>query len=259
MIYHDILGINENASATDIDNAYEKKIAVLEGQRVQALMNQQQFDKKAHELFIAKESCLSWRDKSFTDKTAEKVQKYSSTFFSNGHMNEVCCGPCTFVDALGGFLCTCNSSDSLLVGCCGCRSPWLAILIDIVFYAYFGFTFYASHEQTRIEGIKAADEAIHQKIIEDTKRELATLRTQFSDLTGKLESLSRVYQETELNTDTVKRMSALFALMGSEFDFAGFIQLSEKQLDAAKADCKSAEAEKARIEQKIASLSKKLE
>lgn len=97
-------------------------------------------------------------------KTAKRVDEYSSNCFSQNHLNEVCIGPCTCTDVCGGMLCSCGSnSDSFLVSCCGCESPWIAILCDIAIYA--GAVF-SGMRNKRQENEKRREEEATKKLSE---------------------------------------------------------------------------------------------
>lgn len=131
---HEILGVDERATVSDIMSAYENKTSFLNGGHTP--VSTEQLQAKWHELNSAKDDCIAWANMDFASKTAKRVREYSSSCFSQNRLNEVCIGPCTCTDACGGMLCSCNSSnDSFLVSCCGSESPWIAILCDIAIYA----------------------------------------------------------------------------------------------------------------------------
>ena len=130
---HEVLGIDERATVSDIMLAYDNKKSFLNGD---IPASAEQIQAKLHELNSAKDDCIAWASMNFASKTAKRVDEYSSNCFSQNHLNEVCIGPCTCTDVCGGMLCSCGSnSDSFLVSCCGCESPWIAILCDIAIYA----------------------------------------------------------------------------------------------------------------------------
>lgn len=118
---HEVLGIDERATVSDIMLAYDNKKSFLNGD---IPASAEQIQAKLHELNSAKDDCIAWASMNFASKTAKRVDEYSSNCFSQNRLNEVCIGPCTCTDVCGGMLCSCGSnSDSFLVSCCGCESP----------------------------------------------------------------------------------------------------------------------------------------
>lgn len=258
MIYHDILGVPENATVSDINRAYEQKAATLEQSRV--LLSQQQYDKKSYELLAAKESCLSWHDKNFAVKTTEKVQRYSSEFFSRGRVNEVCIGPCTCCDVCGGPLCTCNSSnDSFLVACCGCKSPWFAILCDVLLYAILGIAVLVAYSNDKKENEKKLAQELHAKMIADTERELSSLNKQLDDAKRTAEAWEEKYTMAESELQQITRFAAFYTVLGSTYMFNSMIDVQRNKVEAVNKEKTRADIQQMEISKRRTVLSARLQ
>lgn len=126
---HDILGIREKASDTEIQTAYYKKKSSL-GEIVG--IGSPAYDKKLSEIRKAKEDCLSWHHKSFISRTSERFREMSTSAFSSNQLNELCLGPCTCCDICCGAGCN-SRNDSFCVDCCGISVSGLspAVFCDI--------------------------------------------------------------------------------------------------------------------------------
>lgn len=256
MIYHEILGVRENASVYEIDRAYEKKIAALSGQ---TLINQQQYDRKVCELRAAKESCLSWRDKSFAEKATEKVQTYSSDYFSSDRVHEFCCGPCTLMDICAGALCTCSSNnDSFLATCCGCGSAWPAILCDVELYACLALTGLMEHKRKQRAKEEELAQEQHKKIVEDTEKEIASLRTTLSEIVNKIDHLSEAQSELEHDLAYFEQLKTFFDAIDATLSLGSVHDLLIKRNEATRIELEKATAEKRYIAQRIETLSHQL-
>lgn len=98
---HEVLGIDERATVSDIMLAYDNKKSFLNGD---IPASAEQIQAKLHELNSAKDDCIAWASMNFASKTAKRVDEYSSNCFSQNRLNEVCIGPCTCTDVCGGML-----------------------------------------------------------------------------------------------------------------------------------------------------------
>lgn len=105
---HEVLGIDERATVSDIMLAYDNKKSFLNGD---IPASAEQIQAKLHELNSAKDDCIAWASMNFASKTAKRVDEYSSNCFSQNRLNEVCIGPCTCTDVCGGMLCSCGSNS----------------------------------------------------------------------------------------------------------------------------------------------------
>lgn len=253
MVYHDILGIPENAPTTEIEKAYKQKVEVLEAQST--CLTQQQHDKKAQELLMAKESCLLWHDKSFYSKTAEKIHKYASDMYAPNRASIYCCiGPCTCMDG-----CTCNSAeDSCLVSYCGMETPCIAYLCDLLLYGFFGLIAYADYRKDQDKKEEQLSRERHAKMIEDTKKEIEALRKTLSDIDNKIDRLSGSSSEVEQDLVYFKQVKTFFIAIGAALALGDAEDLLTKRNEAARIELEKATAEKRRIEQRIESLSHRL-
>lgn len=113
MKYHDILDIYVTATPEQIDEAYTKKLAVLNCSDASPSIKQ----RKEAELSKAREDCLEYRSKRFGEKCAMEIADAGRTALEPNRMND-CCSDCT--------------------GCCSCIC-WgivctviLGVVLDIV-------------------------------------------------------------------------------------------------------------------------------
>lgn len=93
-----MLGVRENATASEIDCAYEKKCAALENGDVK--LTQEQLTRKRQELEKAKAACLAWQSMSVGERSSQRVQQYVSEISDPAHTNAICFGPFTFFQSV---------------------------------------------------------------------------------------------------------------------------------------------------------------
>lgn len=214
---HEILGVDERATVSDIMSAYENKTSFLNGGHTP--VSTEQLQAKWHELNSAKDDCIAWANMDFASKTAKRVREYSSNCFSQNRLNEVCIGPCTCTDACGGMLCSCNSSnDSFLVSCCGSESPWIAILCDIAIYAGAAFSIMRSKREEKEkrqeeENAKKAAELRNQA----TKR-LSELHNELDIIKKNIEEANIKISDAEMTLNVYRMFTSFFYSLGCSYD-----------------------------------------
>ena len=142
MIYHDMLGVRENATASEIDCAYEKKCSALENGDVK--LTQEQLTRKRQELEKAKAACLAWQSMSVGERSSRRVQQYMTEIGDPARTNAICFGPFTFFNLL--FCSCCN--DSAICNSGGCSLTTLAAICDLVFYGFFAASLWREKKET---------------------------------------------------------------------------------------------------------------
>jgi hypothetical protein len=213
---HEVLGIDERATVSDIMLAYDNKKSFLNGD---IPASAEQIQAKLHELNSAKDDCIAWASMNFASKTAKRVDEYSSNCFSQNRLNEVCIGPCTCTDVCGGMLCSCGSnSDSFLVSCCGCESPWIAILCDIAIYV--GAVF-SDMRNKRQENEKRREEEAAKKAAElrnqATKR-LSELHNELDIIKKNIEEANIKISDAEMTLNVYRMFTSFFYSLGCSYD-----------------------------------------
>lgn len=213
---HEVLGIDERATVSDIMLAYDNKKSFLNGD---IPASAEQIQAKLHELNSAKDDCIAWASMNFASKTAKRVDEYSSNCFSQNRLNEVCIGPCTCTDVCGGMLCSCGSnSDSFLVSCCGCESPWIAILCDIAIYV--GAVF-SDMRNKRQENEKRREEEAAKKAAElrnqATKR-LSELHNELDIIKKNIEEANIKISDAEMILNVYRMFTSFFYSLGCSYD-----------------------------------------
>lgn len=213
---HEVLGIDERATVSDIMLAYDNKKSFLNGD---IPASAEQIQAKLHELNSAKDDCIAWASMNFASKTAKRVDEYSSNCFSQNRLNEVCIGPCTCTDVCGGMLCSCRSnSDSFLVSCCGCESPWIAILCDIAIYV--GAVF-SDMRNKRQENEKRREEEAAKKAAElrnqATKR-LSELHNELDIIKKNIEEANIKISDAEMTLNVYRMFTSFFYSLGCSYD-----------------------------------------
>lgn len=253
MVYHDILGIPENAPTTEIEKAYKQKVEVLEAQGT--CLTQQQHDKKAQELLMAKESCLLWHDKSFYSKTAEKIHKYASDMYAPNRASIYCCiGPCTCMDG-----CTCNSAeDSCLVSYCGMETPCIAYLCDLLLYGFFGLIAYADYRKDQDKKEEQLSRERHAKMVADTESEIATLKKRANDVKQTVEACGEKCASIEWDLQQITRLTVFYTELGSFYPFDKMKKTLNDKLNMAKQEKTQADKKQQEIANRITALSAKL-
>lgn len=196
--------------------AYDNKKSFLNGD---IPASAEQIQAKLHELNSAKDDCIAWASMNFASKTAKRVDEYSSNCFSQNRLNEVCIGPCTCTDVCGGMLCSCGSnSDSFLVSCCGCESPWIAILCDIAIYV--GAVF-SDMRNKRQENEKRREEEAAKKAAElrnqATKR-LSELHNELDIIKKNIEEANIKISDAEMTLNVYRMFTSFFYSLGCSYD-----------------------------------------
>jgi len=206
MRFHDILGVNERSTNDEIILAYERRV-----DKVNASLcdNETLREKKLSELMEAKDSCLDWKNKSFTKKSMARFEQTCSDITSKNRLNSFCIGPVTFVDMCldtccwgeGGAIGPCQSccgeptTDSCCVNCMnGCCETNMTfnplILVDIALYAVLAFGFFKKVNDKRL-----ADEAVAEA---QRKKEDAELATDKENVSNELERLLSKSQNIDI-------------------------------------------------------------
>ena len=213
---HEVLGIDERATVSDIMLAYDNKKSFLNGD---IPASAEQIQAKLHELNSAKDDCIAWASMNFASKTAKRVDEYSSNCFSQNHLNEVCIGPCTCTDVCGGMLCSFGSnSDSFLVSCCGCESPWIAILCDIAIYA--GAVF---------NGMRNKRQKNEKRREEEATKKLSELHNELDIIKKNIEEANIKISDAEMTLNVYRMFTSFFYSLGCSYD--GVPDTMQKLLD----------------------------
>ncbi len=113
MKYHDILDIYVTASPEQIEKAYADKIAALNSCEASPLLKQ----KKTAEFSKAREDCLKYCDKSFSEKCSMEIVDIGRSALEPNRVND-CCGDC----------------NSCCLNCCSCACYGVigAVVLGIV-------------------------------------------------------------------------------------------------------------------------------
>ena len=143
---HEILGIRENASVAEINNAYITKRDKLASN--QDVLGMVPYGVKCKELDSAKRECLDWSQKSITGRIKERLENASPYSSNDLRINQFCCGPCTCTDICCGEMSNACGCDCLCgeveVSCCHsvCGSQAIPIIADIAIFAFWGWDLY---------------------------------------------------------------------------------------------------------------------
>lgn len=214
---HEVLGIDERATVSDIMLAYENKKTSLTDEHTS--VSAEQIQAKLCELNSAKDNCIAWTNMDFASKTANRVKEYSADCFSQNHLNEVCIGPCTCTDVCGGMLCSCGSnSDSFLVSCCGCESPWIAILCDIAIYAGAVFS-----------GMRNKRQKNEKRREEEATKKLSELHNELDIIKKNIEEANIKISDAEMTLNVYRMFTSFFYSLGCSYD--GVPDTMQKLLD----------------------------
>lgn len=137
---HDILGIKENATLIEIEEAYSRKTKNLDKSKDVLLPGSLEI--KLKELLNAKNECVAWIDKSAVDRIKGRAAESMQSRTSDIRLNEICFGPCTFTDICCGACtdalgCDCCCPE-IEVSCCYtvCGSQAVPVIADIGIYAW---------------------------------------------------------------------------------------------------------------------------
>lgn len=133
MRFHDILGVRENATLSDVENAYNTKMIALSGQC--EILPEAAYDKKREELDKAKGDCLVWISTPNSEKAKKRFAEGAKSWASPNRVNGVQIGCCTVCDYVCGSGSGCED-DSCCIGCCG--SQTIPIACDVIGYVIIG-------------------------------------------------------------------------------------------------------------------------
>lgn len=133
MRFHDILGVRENATLSDVENAYNTKMTALSGQC--EILPEAAYYKKREELDKAKGDCLLWISTPNAEKAKKRFAEGAKSWTSPNRVNGVQIGCCTVCDYVCGSGCGCED-DSCCIGFCG--SQTVPIACDVIGYVIIG-------------------------------------------------------------------------------------------------------------------------
>lgn len=172
---HEILGISEKDSAGRIQDAYKEKMSILHNYA--GLLDPEQYKRKENELEKAREECLLWKKRSFSEKLKFRMDEALANRLSPAYAQECCFGPCTFTDlCCYEACCRCEPSNthSFCAASCGEGGQFVPIICDVVCYAgmLIGISKAIMEEAER----KAAEKAAER---EDIRRRLEANRNVF--------------------------------------------------------------------------------
>lgn len=225
MIYHDMLGVRENATASEIDCAYEKKCSALENGDVK--LTQEQLIRKRQELEKAKAACLDWQSMSAGERSSRRVQQYVSEIGDPARTNAICFGPFTFFNLL--FCSCCN--DSAICNSGGCSLTILAAICDLAFYGFLAASLWKDKKETEEKEAREEEERAREKYLADRRRELEDLRKQAQECERQLHEMQQKCHQTSNQLEQTRRIITFFTAIGSTDSFDFLSQQIQEQLE----------------------------
>lgn len=144
---HEILGIKENSTIHEIENAYLNKMDIL--LEYQSDLNDSAYSLKAEEIATAYYDCLAWCDKSTSEKIRSKLTQNITNQSKQVRLYEI-----GFCSALGG---ECENECCDGCGCEGCGTAvdgliYVAIGIGVLSgVIMLGSKIYNSHVEAKAE------------------------------------------------------------------------------------------------------------
>ena len=213
---HDVLGITETASLTEIEEGYSKKAQVLISSCER--MSEDAYALKMNELETAQTECTSWCARSNPDRMRLRMQQAKPQSKRPTRLYSVYFGPCTFTDMCCGevrdYSCGLSSpSDST---CCEgiTGSQTCPIVCDVIFWAPIAIWLIQSIWSIILPLCEAIIEAIKNHHNARIEKEISELWSQLEEVEqkrGKLEK--QLGRESELLT-YVSAFAAAFTSMG---------------------------------------------
>ena len=225
MIYHDMLGVRENATASEIDCAYEKKCSALENGDVK--LTQEQLIRKRQELEKAKAACLDWQSMSAGERSSRRVQQYVSEIGDPARTNAICFGPFTFFNLL--FCSCCN--DSAICNSGGCSLTTLAAICDLAFYGFLAASLWKDKKETEEKEAREEEERAREKYLADRRRELEDLRKQAQECETQYRQMQQKCHQTSIKLEQTRRIITFFTAIGSTDSFGLLSQQIQEQLE----------------------------
>lgn len=182
---HEVLGIDERATVSDIMLAYENKKTSLTDEHTS--VSAEQIQAKLCELNSAKDNCIAWTNMDFASKTANRVKEYSADCFSQNRLNGIC-------------------------WCCPCCTPETSVLCDIAICAGVAFCIVGSIREKN-EKHREEDAAKKATVLRDqaTKR-LSELRNDLGTTKKNIEEAGREYSDAEMTLNAY-RMFTSFSIV----------------------------------------------
>lgn len=177
---HEVLGIDERATVSDIVLAYESKKASLTGEHTS--VSAEQIQAKLCELNSAKDNCIAWTNMDFASKTASRVKEYSADCFSQNRLNGFC-------------------------WCCPCCTPETSVLCDIAICAGIAFCIVGS--------IREKNEKQRE---EDAAKRLAELCNDLGTTKKNIEEADREYSDAEMTLNVYRMFTSFFYSLGCSYD-----------------------------------------
>lgn len=199
---HEVLGIDERATVSDIMLAYENKKTSLTDEHTS--VSAEQIQAKLCELNSAKDNCIAWTNMDFASKTANRVKEYSADCFSQNRLNGIC-------------------------WCCPCCTPETSVLCDIAICAGVAFCIVGSIREKN-EKHREEDAAKRATFLRDqaTKR-LSELRNDLGTTKKNIEEAGREYSDAETTLNVYRMFTSFFYSLGCSYD--GVPETTQKLLD----------------------------
>lgn len=199
---HEVLGIDERATVSDIMLAYENKKTSLTDEHTS--VSAEQIQAKLCELNSAKDNCIAWTNMDFASKTANRVKEYSADCFSQNRLNGIC-------------------------WCCPCCTPETSVLCDIAICAGVAFCIVGSIREKN-EKHREEDAAKKATVLRDqaTKR-LSELRNDLGTTKKIIEEAGREYSDAEMTLNAYRMFTSFFYSLGCSYD--GVPETTQKLLD----------------------------
>lgn len=249
---HEILGIQENASCEEVEQAYSSKHSKIESSK--DVLGAIPFSFKVRELEAAREDCIAWTKKTALSRFKERVAKAPTRQSSDIRLNEFCCGPCTFTDICCGAMnnvCGCDClCPEVEVSCCHtvCGSQAIPIIADLGIYAYWAWSLYSKWKEK--QEAEAREYRIRQA--ERARTENVHLEEQLGRCRSEQKNIQDKLREEETLNNSVVAHIALFAAIGTT-DLQPIYDNQQRRVQAKRDELENARKRERELQEKIRS------
>ena len=253
MRFHDILGVRENATLSDVENAYNTKQDTLFGQR--DILPDAAYNKKQQELEKAKSDCLMWISTPSFEKTKKRFIEGTKSWTSPNRMNGITIGCCTVCDDVCGSTCN-NCGWGTDDSCCEyhCGSQAVPIFCDVVGYIIIGI--YALIGLFKFgKWINAGNK---ESRYDNAVQEQPQLQLKLAESADKVREVTFALSVKEKRERDLNRFSDFFEAMGVNSTEELRIQERER-VEAHSAEIRAAQREHDKIQKRIDSNNKTIQ
>lgn len=193
---HDILGVKEKSTISDIENAYSIKLNILSECRAE--LSDNAYALKSEELLTAYDECLEWYNKSASEKIRSKLMQKDMNHSKQVRLYDI------------GFCSACGSECEHECGCidgCGCEGCGTAV--DVMVYiaigagALYGLgkiisKIHQSNAEAKAEEERSNRQRLYNQALNENQsleQEQRTIRDRIDHEQSELKNLEKQYTE----------------------------------------------------------------